>query len=105
MRRPFTNLTLDERRVLAQMSQTNVTTASIAQTLGRDRSTISHEIKRNWWYDVEVSLVDGNWHMTAQVQATKRLHGRSKLVSNPDLRAAVIAQTKEGWLIARPDMS
>ena len=54
MRRPFTNLTLDERRVVAQMLQAKVPTAKIAQALGRDRSTVTREIRRNWWHDVEV---------------------------------------------------
>ena len=97
MRRPFTNLTLDERRVVAQMLQAKAPTAKIAQALGRDRSTITREIRRNWWHDVEVPQADGYWHMTAQMQANKRRQRRGKLVCDPELRAAVIAQLKEGW--------
>ena len=48
MRLSFTNLTLDERRVIFQMLQSGATKTSIAQTLGRDRSTITREIKRNF---------------------------------------------------------
>ena len=50
MRRPFTNLTLDERRVIARMLQAKVPKTQIAQMLGRDRSTITREVKLNWWH-------------------------------------------------------
>ena len=41
MRRPFTNLTLDERRVIARMLQAKVPKTKIAQMLGRDRSPLN----------------------------------------------------------------
>ena len=47
MRRAYRKLNLDERRILAQMRQTKATKTKIAETLGRDRSTIHREIKRN----------------------------------------------------------
>ena len=54
MRRPFTNLTLDERRALARMLHAKVPKTKIAERLGRDRSTITREVKRNWWHDKDV---------------------------------------------------
>ncbi|MTH80361.1 helix-turn-helix domain-containing protein [Paracoccus aestuariivivens] len=47
MRRSFTNLTLDERRVIANMLRAKVPKTRIATMLGRDRSTIFRELRRN----------------------------------------------------------
>ena len=97
MRRPFTNLTLDERRVLAQMLHAKATKTRIAQTLGRDRSTIHREIKRNWWHDADVPQADGYWHGAAQKGADDRRGTQRKLVRLPELREAVIDRLKGGW--------
>jgi IS30 family transposase len=40
MARYFVHLSLDERRVIAQMNESKVSQAEIARRLGRDRSTI-----------------------------------------------------------------
>ena len=45
MRRPYRKLNLDERRILATMLQAKATKTKIAETLGRDRSTIHRDIK------------------------------------------------------------
>lgn len=97
MRRPFTNLSLDERRAIAQLLQAKVPKSQIALRLGRDRSTITREIKRNWWVDVDVPQADGYWHMTAQSLAVQRRVRRRKLERLPDLRAEVIRCLHEGW--------
>ena len=79
MRWPYRKLNLDERRILATMLQAKATKTKIAETLGRDRSTIHREIKRNWWHDTEVPQADGCWHMTAQTLADRRyLNGYCK---------------------------
>ena len=97
MRRPFTNLTLDERRVIARLLQAKVPKTKIAAMLGRDRSTITREVKRNWWHDKDVPQADGYWHVTAQSQADRRRSRRRKLERLPDLRAEVIRCLQEGW--------
>ena len=97
MRRPFTNLTLDERRVIANMLQAKVPKTRIAAVLGRDRSTITREVKRNWWHDTEVPQAAGYWHMNAQSQAERRRSRRRKLERLPDLLAEVIHRLREGW--------
>ncbi|MTH80358.1 IS30 family transposase [Paracoccus aestuariivivens] len=97
MRRPLTNLTLDERRVIASLLQAKVPKTRIAAMLGRDRSTITREIKRNWWHDKEVPQADGYWHMNAQSQAGRRRSRRRKLERLADLRAEVIHRLREGW--------
>ena len=73
MRRPYRKLNLDERRILATMLQAKATKTKIAEVLGRDRSTIHREIKRNWWHDDEVPQADGYWHVTAQRSRTSAI--------------------------------
>ena len=90
MRRPYRKLNLDERRILATMLQAKATKTKIAETLGRDRSTIHREIKRNWWHDEEVPQADGYWHVTAQTLADRRHLKRRKLEQHEDLRDEVI---------------
>lgn len=97
MRRPYRKLNLDERRILATLLQANATKTKIAETLGRDRSTIHREIKRNWWYDEDVPQAEGYWHMTAQTLADSRHLKRRKLERHDDLRKEVVAKLKNGW--------
>ncbi|WP_435171527.1 IS30 family transposase, partial [Falsirhodobacter sp. 1013] len=97
MRRAFTNLTLDERRTIARLLQAKTPRTRIADILGRDRSTIRREIKRNWWHDAEVPQADGYWHVSAQALADARRTRRRKLERLPELRDAVVDRLREGW--------
>ncbi|OWJ84675.1 hypothetical protein HmaOT1_18645 (plasmid) [Haematobacter massiliensis] len=47
-------LSLDERRLMAGLLHRRVSVAQIAIQLGRHRSTIHREIRRNFWHDPEV---------------------------------------------------
>ena len=78
MRRPFTNLTLDERRVISRMLQAKVPKAKIAAMLGRDRSTITREVKRNWWHDKDVPQADG-YRAPAEVFESNLIAIRNRL--------------------------
>lgn len=80
MRRAFTNLTPDERRTIARLLQAKTPRTRIADILGRDRSTIRREIKRNWWHDSEVPQADGYWHVAAQALADGGANGPSLTV-------------------------
>ncbi|KMK67164.1 helix-turn-helix domain-containing protein [Puniceibacterium sp. IMCC21224] len=97
MRRPYRKLNLDERRILATMLQAKATKTKIAEVLGRDRSTIYREIKRNRWHDEEVPQADGYWHVTAQTLADGRHLKRRKLEQHEDLRNEVIGKLITGW--------
>ena len=92
MRRPYRILNLDKRRILATMLQAKVTKAKIAETLGRNRSTI----RCNWWHDDEVPQADGYLHVTAQTLADQRQVKRRKLEQHEDLRNEVISKLKAG---------
>lgn len=47
--------------------------------LGRHRSTIYRELKRDWWRDAEVPRADGYWPVSAQALAARLRHALGKL--------------------------
>lgn len=69
----------------------------IAAELGRHRSSVYREIKRNGFVDKELPYLSGYYGVVAQRTASDRRSRRRKLVRCPDLRQAVIAQLKAGW--------
>ena len=52
-------LGLEERRRLFRLREAKVPVAQIAPALGRHRSTIHREIRRNGWHDAEVPQAEG----------------------------------------------
>lgn len=90
MPRSFTQLTMDERRIVSQMLQAKARLAQIASILGRHRSTVHREIKRNWWHDKEVPQADGYWHMTAQTLYEQR---RRHIASCISIRNCVMSSS------------
>lgn len=97
MARSFVQLILDERRIIAQMNESKINQAEIARRLGRDRSTICRELRRNFWHDQEVPIAEGYWHVTAHRLAATRRRQYRKLLRDPHLCAAVIERLQEGW--------
>ncbi|MCE6949654.1 IS30 family transposase [Cereibacter sphaeroides] len=91
------HLTLDERRVLAQLLHRKISVTQIALQLGRHRATVHREIRRNTWRDFEVPMASGYWHLTAQQLAEARRARQRKLVRHSELRAVVIERLKDGW--------
>jgi len=92
-----TELDLRERRVIEDMLNAKMPVCRIASELGRHRSSIYREIKRNRFVDDELPYLNGYYGMVAQKAASNRRLRRRKLERLPDLREAVIAQLKEGW--------
>ncbi len=88
--RSFVQLSMDERRVIARMHEKKISQAEIARTLDRDRSTISRELRRNFWHDHDVPIAEGYWHVTAHQMAESRRRRYRKLLRDPHLCAAVI---------------
>ena len=94
---PFTHLSLEDRRRLMRLREAKVHVDEIARQLGRHRSTIYREIKRNWWHDAEVPQAEGYWPVSAQSLADGRRRRRCKLLRHPVLQAAVVERLKDGW--------
>lgn len=91
------HLTLDERRVVARLLHQKIGVAQIAAQLGRHRSTVHREIRRNIWHDIEVPTASGYWPITARQLAGARRSRQRKLARHPELCAAVIDRLKDGW--------
>jgi len=90
-------LDLRERRAIEDMLNAKVPVSRIAAHIGRHRSTVYREIRRNVFTDDELPYLSGYYGVTAQRSADARRARRRKLVRLEDLREAVILQLKEGW--------
>jgi len=95
MPRPsYTHLTLEERRKLAQWRYAGIGVAEIADLLGRNRTTIYRELKRNAYRDKELPELNGYYAMNAQSAYEKRRAIHRKLVRYPDVLDAVLDRLK-----------
>lgn len=92
-----TELDLRERRVIEDMLQAKMSVNEIAAAIGRHRSTVYREIKRNRFEDNELPYLSGYYGLTAQRTADARRARRRKLIRLDDLRAHVINRLIEGW--------
>lgn len=94
---PFHHLSLEERRQLLRLRDAKLSVDAIARELGRHRSTIYRELRRNWWHDAEVPQAEGYWPVSAQMLADGRRRRRCKLLRHPRLQAAVVQGLQDGW--------
>jgi len=92
-----TELDLRERRAIEDMLNAKVPVHKIAAEIGRHRSTVYREIKRNYFTDDELPYLNGYYGMNAQRYASERRARRRKMIRLDGLRAHVIAQLKIGW--------
>lgn len=92
-----TELDLRERRAIENMLNANVPVCKIAAEIGRHRSTIYREIKRNHFEDEELPYLSGYYGVNAQRYASERRARRRKLVRLDGLRGHVIDRLIEGW--------
>lgn len=92
-----TELDLRERRAIEDMLNAKVPVSKIAAEIGRHRSTVYREIKRNHFEDDELPYLSGYYGMTAQKYASDRRARRRKLIRLADLRAHVVDRLIEGW--------
>ena len=92
-----TELDLRERRAIEDMLNAKVPVSKIAAEIGRHRSTVYREIKRDFFTDCELRYLNGYYGMNAQKYASDRRARRRKLIRLDGLRAHVIAQLKIGW--------
>jgi IS30 family transposase len=92
-----TELGLRERRTIEDMLNAKMSVDKIAVEIGRHRSTVFREIKRNRYIDKELPNLSGYYGVTAQRSAVDRRARRRKLVRFIELRDAVNKQLKVGW--------
>lgn len=92
-----TELDLRERRAIEDMLNAKVPVSKIAAEIGRHRSTVYREIKRNYFTDKELPYLNGYYGMNAQKYASDRRARRRKPIRLEDLRSHVVAQLKIGW--------
>ena len=90
-------LDLRERRTIEDMLNAKISVNEIAAEIGRHRSTVYREIKRNFYTDDEIPDLNGYYGMVAQREASKRRARKRKLIRLDDLRAHVVTQLKIGW--------
>lgn len=91
----YEQLTLDERKLIFQLREAKISVPRIAERLGRHRSTIHREIRRNWHDDGP--WLRGYFPQAAQERTRRRRLRRRKLHQHPDLARYVIARLQQAW--------
>ncbi|AEH82401.1 TRm24 putative transposase (plasmid) [Sinorhizobium meliloti SM11] len=86
----YLQLTLPDRRRVHQLLERKVPIAEIARQLGRHRSTIYRELKRNTFHDAEFPEYSGYYSGIANDISKERRRRLRKLSRHPQLRELVI---------------
>ena len=95
--RPYKQLDLEERRKIETWRAAKVGVDVIAERLGRDRSTIFRELRRNHFTDAEMPKVVGYFGVVASMKALSRRQKDRKLMRHTALRELIIERIKDGW--------
>ncbi|TDW34730.1 IS30 family transposase [Rhizobium azibense] len=93
----YSQFTLADRRRLYQMKERKLPVGEIARQLGRHRSTIYRELKRNTFHDHEFPEYSGYFGTIADDISKERRRRLRKLRRHPELRELVIEQLKAHW--------
>ena len=93
----YSQLTLSDRRRLHQLIERKVPVGDIARQLGRHRSTIYREVKRNTFHDAEFPEYSGYYSGIANDLSRERRRRLCKLRRHPQLRELVIDRLKALW--------
>lgn len=93
----YLHLDLDERRRIYRLHAKKLSVDAIARELGRHRSTIFRELRRNAWVDPEHKTYDGYFPVTAQDLARDRRQRQRKLLRHSALRHSIVDRMKHGW--------
>lgn len=95
--RPYKQLSLEERRKIEKWRTAKISVDVIAERLGRDRSTIFRELRRNHFTDAQMPDVVGYFGVVASMKALARRQKDRKLMRHPELRELIIERIKDGW--------
>ena len=90
MKRTYSQIGLDERRKIARWRLAGLSIDAIAEKLGRHRSTIFREVRRNIFVDKEVPDLSGYYCVTAHQMACDRRLKLRKLARFSHVRQSVI---------------
>lgn len=93
----YSHFTLADRRRLHHLVERKVPINEMACQLGRHRSTIYREIKRNTFRDRELPDYDGYYSTVADDIAKERRRRLRKLRRHPHLRGMVIERLTAYW--------
>ncbi|NSX89172.1 IS30 family transposase [Agrobacterium tumefaciens] len=93
----YQQLTLADRRLLHRFVDQKLAVNEMARRLGRHRSTIYREIRRNTFHDRELPEYTGYFGTIADDLTRERRRRLRKLRRHPDLRAEVIRQLEARW--------
>ena len=93
--RVYTHLTLSEREYLEELLNKGKSIRKIAAALGRNPSTISREIKRNW---SKKAMRYHHWNANNCYKfRRKRCHRKNNLTKNPEAFAYVLEKLLVFW--------
>jgi len=95
MTKKYRQLNEEDRDRIYSLLSINKMQTDIAKIIGRDKSTISRELKRNWHLHCNRYLPD-----TAQIKANKRKEKNRKvnyLEKDPKLKKDMLLKLKKGW--------
>jgi IS30 family transposase len=93
----YPHLNLEERRKLAKWLEAKIPIKEIADNLRRAPSTIYREIRRNYYRDEEIPVLNGYHAVVAQDAYEDRRAVHRKLIRYPDIMAAVRSGFDAGW--------
>ena len=93
----YCQLDLFERRKLERYYAAGLSVARIAEHLGRHRSTIFRELKRNFFHSRESRKESDYFCIIADQFARKRRAVHRKINRHPALRDAIYNRLKAGW--------
>lgn len=97
IRRTYSHISLEERRKIERWRAAKVSVDVMAEKLGRHRSTVFRELRRNRFHDPLMPTVRGYFGVAADLMTRQRRHDRRKLVRFPGLREAIIERIHHGW--------
>lgn len=97
MRRTYSQIDMDERRRIARWRAAGLSATVIAEKLGRHRSTIFRELKRNAFEDPQMPDLSGYYCVTANEMARERRAKLRKLARFSHVRQSVIERIIHGW--------
>ncbi|MBY6059741.1 IS30 family transposase [Leisingera daeponensis] len=93
----YSQLSITERRKIERWRHAKVPVNEMARVLGRSRSTIFRELKRNHFSDPCLPKCDGYYGAAAQLMAAGRRARQRKLIRHPELCRRVVERLKNGW--------